>query len=115
MHQALFVSEILVEIFSHLNPIPSDESRTGLSESRKSLAALARACKTFYDPAMDLLWAVLDDVWPLLGCVTRLHPSIYDHGPSHDDDSSDDDHVQYRGLKVSEDYTVMHAQSSSTH
>jgi len=107
MHQALFVLEILMEIFSHLNPIPSNGSR---KKSRKSLAALARACKTFYDPAMYLLWAILDDVWPLLGCVTRLHSSIYYHRPS-----SDDDIRYYRGLKVSEDYTVMRAQSSSTH
>jgi len=98
MHQALFVLEILVEIFSHLNPIPSDESRTGLSQSRKSLAALARTCKTFYDPAMDLLWAILDDVWPLLGCVTRLHSSIYYHRPRSDYEFR----YYYHGLKVSE-------------
>ncbi|OAX35894.1 hypothetical protein K503DRAFT_858337 [Rhizopogon vinicolor AM-OR11-026] len=38
-------------------------------------------CKAFHDPAMDLLWADMEDIKPLLGCVTRLHPLIYD--PEH--------------------------------
>ncbi|OJA16076.1 hypothetical protein AZE42_11627, partial [Rhizopogon vesiculosus] len=33
--------------------------------------------KAFHDPAMDLLWADMEDLEPLLGCVTRLHPLIY--------------------------------------
>ncbi|KAJ8584599.1 hypothetical protein M405DRAFT_746684, partial [Rhizopogon salebrosus TDB-379] len=42
------------------------------------LAALARTCKTFHDPAMNLLWAELDDLDPLLGCVTvtNLFPTL---------------------------------------
>ncbi|KAG2045621.1 hypothetical protein BDR06DRAFT_1051461, partial [Suillus hirtellus] len=35
----------------------------------QSLAALARTCKPFYEPAMDLLWAELDGMEPLLSCV----------------------------------------------
>ncbi|OAX35898.1 hypothetical protein K503DRAFT_339368 [Rhizopogon vinicolor AM-OR11-026] len=74
MHRALFVLEVLREIFLHI-PLHCWRSR---SDSRKSLAALARTCRTFYDPAMDLLWADMDKLEPLLGCVTRLHPLIYD-------------------------------------
>ncbi|OAX35892.1 hypothetical protein K503DRAFT_722293 [Rhizopogon vinicolor AM-OR11-026] len=71
MHQALRISEILVEIFSHLSHIPLNTSL-----SRKSLAALARTCKSFCDPAMDQLWSVLDNIGPLLNCVTRIRPML---------------------------------------
>ncbi|OAX35890.1 hypothetical protein K503DRAFT_784748 [Rhizopogon vinicolor AM-OR11-026] len=75
MHQALSVSDIVVEIFSHI------QIGSSVGSSRKSLAALARTRKSFYNPAMDLLWAVLPTADPLLGCVTRLHPQIYGGGP----------------------------------
>jgi len=98
MHRALFIAEILLEVFMHLIPLekldPCDEISTssGLPQlfsaknplswdirSRGYLAALARTCKTFHEPAMDLLWAAMDDygIEPLLGCVARLHPLIY--------------------------------------
>jgi len=72
MHRALFLSEILREIFWYL--------KDWLSWSEKSLAALARTCKTFNEPAMDFLWANICSIEPLLGCVTRLHPMIYHDG-----------------------------------
>lgn len=76
MHRALtLVSEVLQEIFANLNQIPSYTD--GRSLSHRYLAALARTCKTFYEPAMDLLWSDMDGLEPLLGCVTRLHPMIY--------------------------------------
>ncbi|KAG1884698.1 hypothetical protein F4604DRAFT_1731659, partial [Suillus subluteus] len=75
MHQALLIPEVLLEIFTHVNEIlytpPSTE---------KSLAALATTCKVFHEPAMDLLWAEIYQLDPLLGCVTRLHPLIYRSG-----------------------------------
>jgi hypothetical protein len=75
MHQALSVFEILLEIFAHLKPIPgSFEENLWYQEC---LAAFARTCKTFYEPAMDLLWSDIFDIEPLLGCVTRLHPVVY--------------------------------------
>ncbi|KAG0694969.1 hypothetical protein DFH29DRAFT_769359, partial [Suillus ampliporus] len=72
MHRALLVSEILLEIFVHVNEtldLSSKSARTGKPLSRKSLAALARTCKKFHEPAMDLLWAALNGIEPLLGCV----------------------------------------------
>ncbi|KAG0703080.1 hypothetical protein DFH29DRAFT_465446 [Suillus ampliporus] len=80
MHQALHVSEVLLDIFVHVNQIVDLSSTRERSLSRRSLAALATTCKTFHEPAMDLLWADLVEIEPLLGCVTRLHPSIYLHG-----------------------------------
>ncbi|KAG1795264.1 hypothetical protein EV424DRAFT_625080 [Suillus variegatus] len=72
MHQALLVPEVLLEIFAYLNTIPSKTTST-----LKLFAALARTCKIFYEPAMDVLWTEIHGLEPLLGCVTRLHPLIY--------------------------------------
>ncbi|KAG1727398.1 hypothetical protein EDB19DRAFT_1643054 [Suillus lakei] len=74
MHRALLVSEVLLDIFAQLT-----ENTPGLMSmtDRKSLAALARTCKTFYEAAMNELWANLYGLEPLLGCVTRLYPVIY--------------------------------------
>ncbi|KAG1763397.1 hypothetical protein EDD22DRAFT_887385 [Suillus occidentalis] len=63
-HQALLVHDVLLDIFAYM-------------DRRKFLAALAVTCKAFYEPAMDLLWAKIDGLEPLLGCVTRLHPLVY--------------------------------------
>lgn len=86
MHRALLVSEILLEVFIHANrildPHASILSYRKMSSARKSFAALARTCRLFHEPAMDLLWAELDGIEPLLGCVTRLHPIIYHSGGS---------------------------------
>ncbi|KAG1873192.1 hypothetical protein F4604DRAFT_778583 [Suillus subluteus] len=87
MHRALLVPEILLEVFMHVNKILDPlyaliSSYRDMTLTRKSFAALARTCKPFYEPAMDLLWAELDGIEPLLGCVTRLHPIIYRSGGS---------------------------------
>ncbi|KAG2137853.1 uncharacterized protein EDB93DRAFT_752653 [Suillus bovinus] len=86
MHRALCVSEILLQVFMHVNrvldPYAPLLSYREISLARKSFAALARTCKLFYEPAMDLLWAELDGIKPLLGCVTRLHPVMYCRGGS---------------------------------
>ncbi|KAG2108061.1 uncharacterized protein F5147DRAFT_696536, partial [Suillus discolor] len=52
MHQALLVPEVLLEIFAYVNTIPY----TQITSTQKLLAALARTCKIFHEPAMDLLW-----------------------------------------------------------
>lgn len=81
MHQALLVCEILLEIFKHVNDIdwqnPIMSYHEIMSLVRASLAALARTCKKFYEPAMNELWAGIHGLNPLLGCVTRLRPIIY--------------------------------------
>ncbi|KAG1723158.1 hypothetical protein EDB19DRAFT_1764562 [Suillus lakei] len=74
MHRALLVSEVFLDIFVQLT-----ENTPGLMSmtDRKSLAALARTCKTLYEAAMNELWANLYGLEPLLGCVTRLYPVVY--------------------------------------
>ncbi|KAG2738569.1 hypothetical protein P692DRAFT_20859584 [Suillus brevipes Sb2] len=64
MATSLFGCEILLAIFKY-------------SLAWKFLAALARTCKHFYEPAMDLLWAEMHGIVQMLGCVTRLYPIIY--------------------------------------
>lgn len=74
IHQALLVYDILLDIFAYV-------------DRKKFLAALAVTCKAFYEPAMDLLWAEIDGLEPLLGCVTRLHPLVYHRSVSAADHS----------------------------
>ncbi|KAG1799300.1 uncharacterized protein HD556DRAFT_1534506 [Suillus plorans] len=76
MHQGLLIPEVLLEIFAYVNIIPSTET----TSTQKLLAALARTCKIFHEPAMDLLWTEIHGLEPLLGCVARLHPLIYHIG-----------------------------------
>jgi|SRR6267154_6425928 len=80
MHRALLVPELLQNIFEHLHQnLYAAWSLQARALFRKNFAALARTCKTFYEPAMDILWADMDyhcGIEPLLGCVTRLRPLI---------------------------------------
>ncbi|KAG1884681.1 hypothetical protein F4604DRAFT_184234 [Suillus subluteus] len=85
MHQALLVFDVLLDIFAQVNKIPSTGKKT--LSPRTSLASLAATCKAFHEPAMDLLWAEVDRLQPLLGCVTRLHPLIYRRGRAPWDDT----------------------------
>ncbi|KAF7351887.1 hypothetical protein MVEN_01150400 [Mycena venus] len=61
MHPALAISEILYLIFSHFSH--RDDSCV--------LSILARICKTFRDPALDLLWANQDGLVNLLLCMPQ--------------------------------------------
>ena len=85
MHRALAVLDVILEIFAHLDPPPWSDDHSDIHENDeirmlflKSLAALARTCKTFHEPAMNLLWACIYGLSPLFGCVRRLHSLIYD-------------------------------------
>jgi hypothetical protein len=80
MHRALHICEIFLEIFAHVNKVRDPLSYRQKAFARKSLAALAVTCKTFHEPAMNELWAVMFGLPPLLGCVTRLYPIIYCNG-----------------------------------
>ncbi|KAF8437105.1 hypothetical protein L210DRAFT_3406262 [Boletus edulis BED1] len=66
MHHALQLQEILLNIFGHHYP--------GLDTS--DLAALARTCCTFKEPALDVLWEDLNDLSPLLRCVPEASRQI---------------------------------------
>ena len=68
MHQALHIQEILFDIFGHCSP--TEPHWTPLRRhSTAVLAALARTCRTFKEPALDVLWSELVDLTPLPQCV----------------------------------------------
>ena len=60
MHHALEIHEILLKIFlyCHLNNM-----------RRSDLPALARTCRTFKEPALDVLWEELIHLSPLAQCL----------------------------------------------
>nr|GAT49633.1 predicted protein [Mycena chlorophos] len=64
MHQCWYISEVLERMCFYLM---LDESRTG----RTTLAALARTCKAFADPAGEKLWYQLQKLEHLLRCLPQ--------------------------------------------
>ena len=62
MHQALHITEILLNIFRHSELPPGGAG---------DLAVLARTCRTFKEPALHVLWEVLYDLSPLARCLPR--------------------------------------------
>jgi len=66
MHRALTITEILQHIFQDID---KDHDVRGVHPI--SLAALARTCTTFRDPALDILWEFQYTVMHLLECFPR--------------------------------------------
>ncbi|KAI9567220.1 hypothetical protein HD554DRAFT_1008873 [Boletus coccyginus] len=64
MHHALHIEEILLSVFSHCY---ADKSWCRYANA--NLAALARTCKMFKEPALDMIWAELYDLTPLVRCL----------------------------------------------
>ncbi|KAF8125009.1 hypothetical protein EV363DRAFT_1270918 [Boletus edulis] len=65
MHRALEIQEILLNIFGHCHYPTTD------------LAALARTCRAFKDPALDVLWETLPDLSPLAQCVPEASQLLW--------------------------------------
>ena len=63
MHHALEIEEILSNIFGHFSL--TDDIATAVP----SLAVLARTCRAFKEPALDVLWRTLGDLSPLARCL----------------------------------------------
>ncbi|KAJ7187270.1 hypothetical protein C8R46DRAFT_1184920 [Mycena filopes] len=72
MHRALAILEITENICEELNEVFSDRSPA-------DLAALARTCKIFEDPALDVLWRKQDTLDNILKC---LPPKSWDEAPA---------------------------------
>lgn len=66
-HRCLDIYEILEHIFRLLS------SREG-GRHLRTLAALARTCKSFSEPALDLLWHSQTSLVPL---ISNLPPDAY--------------------------------------
>ena len=73
MHHALYIEEILLSIFSYCYTIvsrwPPRPTRRQRWYANVNLAALARTCRTFKEPALDMIWGELDDLTPLVRCL----------------------------------------------
>lgn len=67
MHICLLPPEILLQVFA----IYQEDYRG----SRATLASLARTCKTFKEPALDILWQELDELEPILSCLAACLPA----------------------------------------
>ncbi|KAG1742835.1 hypothetical protein EDB19DRAFT_1700610 [Suillus lakei] len=70
MHICLLPPEILLHIFviyQHYGPMYTMSSRV-------TLASLARTCKTFKEPALDILWKDLNELKPLISCLVACLP-----------------------------------------
>ena len=62
MHRCLRIQEIIHEISESISETPFFRC------PKLGLARLARTCKTFYEPAMDVLWRDIQDIEVLLKC-----------------------------------------------
>ncbi|KAF8548439.1 hypothetical protein OG21DRAFT_761405 [Imleria badia] len=62
MHHALRIQEILLNIFGHCH-------QPRHSNVASDLPALARTCRTFKEPALDVLWEELLDPSALASCL----------------------------------------------
>ncbi|KAF8447212.1 hypothetical protein L210DRAFT_3525251 [Boletus edulis BED1] len=80
MHPALYVEEILLEIFGHC--YDREEYAMHLIAwqriNKTDLPVLARTCKAFRDPALDILWAELYSLAPLIQCLPGASSQIVD-------------------------------------
>ncbi|KAG8213578.1 hypothetical protein J3R82DRAFT_10245 [Butyriboletus roseoflavus] len=76
MHHALHLEEILLNIFGQCYP-PNPISRQRTSRATADLAALARTCRTFKDPALDVLWTELVNLSPFARCIPEASHRIY--------------------------------------
>ncbi|KDQ61540.1 hypothetical protein JAAARDRAFT_150312 [Jaapia argillacea MUCL 33604] len=65
MHQALFVDEIIRDVFEHCSDFED-------TEFRRSLGRLSRCCRAWKEPALDRLWCRLSSLEPLLSLIPRL-------------------------------------------
>jgi hypothetical protein len=71
MHHCLEVQEILKEIFSHV--LERESGNYAAPAQQSTLAALARMCKAFYEPAIDVLWSEQNlGLMPLLATIPGL-------------------------------------------
>ena len=75
MHHALRLEEILLNIFGQCYSPCRNKQRT--QRATADLAALARTCRTFKEPALDVLWTELVNLSPLARCLPEASHRIY--------------------------------------
>jgi hypothetical protein len=73
MHSGFAIPELFILILELLH---ADDRRGGAS-----VASLARTCKLFIDPALDVLWRCQVNLVPLLRCLPDGVLVVKDFGP----------------------------------
>ena len=76
MHPALRLEEILLNVFGQLYS-PTTINRLRPPRATVDLAVLARTCRTFKEPALDVLWTELVNLSPLARCLPEASHRIY--------------------------------------
>ncbi|KAJ7175222.1 hypothetical protein C8R43DRAFT_599790 [Mycena crocata] len=74
MHHSLRIPEIVVMICEAVVD-PSERLDVRTDETSAALCALAKTCKAFSSPALDLLWMFQQSLMPLLCCMP---PDVWD-------------------------------------
>ncbi|KAG1746722.1 uncharacterized protein EDB91DRAFT_1118506 [Suillus paluster] len=70
MHRALQLDDIIYILFHHVNELEPSSKYSELGDfGRKTLAALARTCRIFHEPALNVLWGDLYFLYPLVECL----------------------------------------------
>ena len=67
MHACLVINELVVHIMGFL--MEGAAPGSGRPHGSREIARLARTCKSFMDPALDLLWRTQGAVSPLVMCL----------------------------------------------
>jgi hypothetical protein len=62
-------TEILLHIFTIIHEIKNPRAWGSVNIYRATIAALASTCRTFKDPALDVLWKDIEGFKPLLLCL----------------------------------------------
>ncbi|KAG1746709.1 uncharacterized protein EDB91DRAFT_1118444 [Suillus paluster] len=78
MHRALQLDDIIYILFRHVNELKPSTKYSVLGDvGRKTLATLARTCRTFHEPALDVLWGDLYFPHPLVECLPNSRDQWY--------------------------------------
>lgn len=75
MHHCLYLEEILRVIFDYVDAHEYDPVRFIVIRRKaasEALAALARTCRTFQGPALDVLWREIPSLFVLIGYLMPL-------------------------------------------
>jgi len=70
MHACLRTPELLLNIFNYVHDDEVNERDFLKRRPRTAtLPALARTCRDFTEPALDIIWRSLPSLMPLLACI----------------------------------------------
>ncbi|KAH7890606.1 hypothetical protein F5I97DRAFT_1836847 [Phlebopus sp. FC_14] len=69
MHQCLTIDEILTNIFQHAIIVLKPEPKSREFRDRRTLVRLARTCRYFLEPALNVLYYEISDLLWLIKCM----------------------------------------------